>query len=138
MADFALLGEAMFRYLGKPSGKFVEIYAEHRRNATWRSIDASPVAAACLRFISAGKEHNGTVGELFDKFMEISWGEGLERGEQLPRTARGLGEALRRVAPALRALGLDVSSTHHRVSNGYRCTLRRGTFKGLSSVDVSQ
>jgi hypothetical protein len=68
-----------------------------------RTIDASPVGAALAAYLAdVPGGFIGTLSELLDR---------LERyrplGEAWPRSAKGLGDALRRLAPALRLIGFE-------------------------------
>ncbi len=106
MADFAQLGEAIARELRYPAGHFLRIYAEHRRVSIQRTIDASPVAAAIVKFVDAGRAFNGTVGDLLDLLSKQR--PDHEVNDYWPRSARGLGDALRRYSPALAQIGIHV------------------------------
>ncbi len=132
MADFAYLGEAMNQALGGHKFDFLDHYISKRLGATRRTIDASPVAAACIRYIEAGKSFSGTVNALLSVLSVFS-GE-HERGDYWPRSAKGLGDQYRRVCPALRQLGIeaDIESTPKR--DGVHCRLRRGSYEFSSTA----
>lgn len=103
MADFAALGEAVCRVHGEPAGAFLARYNAMRKDGVLRTIDASPVGAALAAYLAGVPGgFNGTLSELLDR---------LERfrplGEAWPRSAKGLGDALRRLAPALRMIGFE-------------------------------
>ncbi|MBL0719852.1 hypothetical protein JI742_08115 [Piscinibacter sp. Jin2] len=106
MADFAALGEAVFRVHGKPAGAFLARYSEMRKEGVLRTIDASPVGAALAAYLAdvpAG--FNGTLSELLDRLDRYR-----PQGEAWPRSPKGLGDALRRLAPALRLIGFECKS----------------------------
>lgn len=124
MADFAKLGEAMGAALGAPPGQWLAIYHEHRRNAVRRTIDSSPVAVQCLKFIELGHSHQGTVKDLLMKLNDMR-GTALEEKDFWPRTPRGLGDILRRVAPGMRLLGVQLSVANKPKRDGVHCTLRK-------------
>ena len=103
MADFAALGEAVCRVHGEPEGAFLARYNAMRKDGVLRTIDTSPVGAALAAYLGdMPGGFSGTLSELLDR---------LERyrplGEAWPRSAKGLGDALRRLAPALRLIGFD-------------------------------
>ena len=127
MADFAYLGEAMNRVMGGEENAFLDRYVSHRREATRRTIDASPVAAACIRYIESGKSFAGPVGKLLHELFEFAGDH--ERGDYWPRSAKGLGDQFRRVSPALRQLGMDASIASKASRDGVHCTLRRGSYE---------
>jgi hypothetical protein len=106
MADFAALGEAVFRVCGEEEGAFLARYAAVRREGVHRTIDSSPVGAAVLAFI--GDQPSGWTGTLLVLLDRLD--RYRPHGEAWPRSAKGLGDALRRLAPALRTIGYDCRS----------------------------
>ena len=106
MADFAALGEAVFRVHGKPAGAFLSRYNAMRKDGVLRTIDASPVGAALAAYLTdIASSFNGTLSELLDRLERYR-----PHGEAWPRSAKGLGDALRRLAPALRLIGFECKS----------------------------
>ena len=106
MADFAALGEAVFRVHGEPAGAFLSRYNAMRKDGVLRTIDASPVGAALVDYLAAvAGGFNGTLSELLDRLDRYR-----PHGEAWPRSAKGLGDALRRLAPALRLIGFECKS----------------------------
>jgi len=103
MADFAALGEAVFRVQGEPAGAFLSRYNAMRKDGVLRTIDASPVGAALTTYLAeVAGGFNGTLSELLDRLERYR-----PQGEAWPRSAKGLGDALRRLAPALRLIGFE-------------------------------
>lgn len=119
MADFALFGEAVSRALGRPPGAFVSSYNENRRDANESAIEDSPVAGAVRELASRG-EWSGTAAELLEELRAIigppesgpagfkAKAIGARPASVLPRTPRGMSSAIRRLAPALRTIGIHV------------------------------
>jgi hypothetical protein len=106
MADFAALGEAVFRVHGEPDGAFLIRYNDMRKAGVHRTIDASPVGAALIGFLAdVPSGFVGTLSELLDRLERFR-----PHGEAWPRSAKGLGDALRRLAPALRLVGFECKS----------------------------
>lgn len=106
MADFAALGEAVFRVHGKPAGAFLARYNDMRKDGVLRTIDASPVGAALAAYLAdAPRGFNGTLSDLLDRLERYR-----PHGEAWPKSAKGLGDALRRLAPALRLIGWQCKS----------------------------
>lgn len=122
MADFAQLGEAMHRAMGRPEGEFLDLYAHHRRDAIRRTVDSSPVAMACMEFIATGRSYTGTIGGLLTELSRFS--VSMERSDYWPRSPRGLANDLRRVAPALRQIGIHISIEPKARRDGVHCELR--------------
>lgn len=103
MADFAALGEAVFRVHGKPAGAFLARYSDMRKDGVLRTIDSSPVGAALAAYLAdVAGGFNGTLSELLDRLDRYR-----PHGEAWPRSPKGLGDALRRLAPALRLIGFE-------------------------------
>jgi hypothetical protein len=107
MADFAALGEAVFMVNGKEAGEFLTKYNTMRKEGVHRTIDASPVGAGLLAFLNKTPGGwNGTLSDLLNALDpyrphgEAAW----------PRTGKGLGDALRRLAPAMRSIGYECKS----------------------------
>lgn len=106
MADFAALGEAVFRVHGEPAGAFLRRYNGMRKDGVLRTIDSSPVGAALTAYLAdVPSGFNGTLSELLDRLDRYR-----PHGEAWPRSAKGLGDALRRLAPALRLIGYECKS----------------------------
>ncbi len=105
MADFAIWAEACAPALGLADGEFVEVYAGNRDAAAETALEDSPVvepvrALAVEGFEGISAELLAALGDRVD--------ENTTRGKAWPKSPRGLSGSLRRLAPALRAVGVDV------------------------------
>lgn len=106
MADFGTLGEAIFRVSGRDEGEFLSQYNNKRRDGVHRTLDSSPVGAALLAYLSeVPRGWNGTLTDLLNRLERFR-----PSGEAWPKAAKGLGDALRRLAPALRLIGYECKS----------------------------
>jgi hypothetical protein len=106
MADFALLGEALVRAQGRSGGHFLSRYNEKRRQDVFRTIDASPVGAALMaHFDSANKRWRGPLSELLTMMEPYK-----QHVDEWPKTPKALGDALRRISPALRQIGFTCNA----------------------------
>ena len=87
-----------------------------------RTIDSSPVASKLIELleVSLNQEFKGTIGALYEELNAENHPE-----EAWPKTARGFGSALRRLAPSLRTLGYEVELDEKRSNDGYRCVIRK-------------
>ncbi|MBU0753281.1 MAG: hypothetical protein KJ787_10780 [Gammaproteobacteria bacterium] len=133
MADFAQLGEAMTRAMGGKDGEFLTLYMQHRRDAIRRTVDSNPVSVACMEFVDKGKNsYTGTVKGLLDKLD--CYRPNVERGDYWPRSPKGLGDSLRRVAPALRQIGIHLAIDSKPRRDGVHCELR---FVGVPGAAAS-
>lgn len=118
MADFALLGEAMTTARGWPS--FAATYGAYRERAIVAALEASPVAVALQHYIDrhpAGWE--GTVQGLLEVL-----GDYRREAEAWPKSARGLADALRRLAPGLRVAGVSVRFNPERQRDGFHVAVK--------------
>ncbi len=125
MADFAKLGEAMHRACGQPAGDWLALYVDHRRDAIRRTVDSSPVAVQCMELVDCGRSYEGTVKGLLELLTVRMDLKRMEHGDYWPRSPKGLGDALRRAAPALRQLGIHLSVATKPKRDGVHCELRK-------------
>ena len=136
MADFALLGEAVYRSLGKGEGNFLADYEANRYQGVHRTINSSPVASKLIDFIdcSENQEFRGKFGDLFDKLNDM-----FRYEDAGPKSARGLGSILRRMAPSLRTLGYEVEIDDKHRKDGYHCLIRKiRVLQETTSVDANE
>jgi hypothetical protein len=136
MADFAYLGEAVYRSLEKDEGNFLADYEANRYQGVHRTINSSPVASKLIDFIdcSENQEFKGTIGVLFDELNDMSRHE-----DAWPKSARGFGSSLRRMAPSLRTLGYKVQIAEKRSNDGYRCLIRKvSRLQEFSASDTNE
>lgn len=123
MADFTMLGEAVYRAHGKKEGEFLEAYADSRRNGIHRTLEASPVAVASMAFLDTRYDgFEGTVKNLFERVSDYK-----PHGEAWPRSPKGFADQLRRISPALRLIGINARINEKPGRNGYTCLLKRMT-----------
>ena len=104
LAEFARLGVAIETATAQPAGTFMRQFNARREEAIDRTIDASPVAAAVVEWFEKNKEgRTQTVKEWLNTldYFKPSYCDAW------PRSTRGLGDALRRAAPALRQKGIE-------------------------------
>jgi hypothetical protein len=107
MGDFAKFGEAVSRALGYGVNTFLEAYRKNRRTASESVVEDSPVAGAVRKLATTKGQWSGTAGELLIELTAIV-GDQVAGSRRWPRSARGMSGALRRLAPALRMVGVYV------------------------------
>lgn len=106
MADLVIFMTAVERGLGQEEGAFARAYNKNLRTAMIDLAAADPLVDAILKVI-ANKTFSGTATELLRKIREVLPDRDRPpRG--IPRLPNRLSGALRRLAPALRELGIDV------------------------------
>ncbi len=119
MIGFIKLGEAIHRVLNIES-PFIDLYQSNRAESLARSIEASPAMAALCSFIATcpNKKWEGTVKQLKIRLERHEPGH----GEGWPKSPKGLADALRRMAPALRSDGIEVAF-RARQRDGYHVSV---------------
>ena len=105
LIEFAKLGVAIAEVMGKKGRLFLDQFNASRTDAVHRTLDASPAAATVVDWFDARgrKEALVTLKDLLtdlDRLRPIG-------AESWPKSAKGLGDVLRRAAPALRQIGID-------------------------------
>ena len=107
MADFALWAEACTLAYW-PAGTFMQAYRENMATAVDVVIEASAVGDAVRHFMSGRVKWEGTASELL-RLLTPLVPEALARERSWPKSARALSGKLRRAAPPLRKVGIDVT-----------------------------
>jgi hypothetical protein len=106
MADFALWATACEGALWQP-GSFVRTYADNRADMDETVIEGDAVAIA-VRSLMAGRTNwNGIAKDLLPELAGLA-GEAATRAKSWPKSARALSGRLRRVAPNLRRVRIDI------------------------------
>ncbi len=108
LIEFARLGMATAKAMGRPVNEFLGDFNRRRDEAISRTIDASPVATAVIAYIEKYPSGIRDTAEGIMRAMEHLRPLGV--GDAWPRTPKGFADLLRRAAPALRQLGIEVHS----------------------------
>lgn len=108
MADFALWVTAAEAGLGWDPGTFQRAYHLNRITANDMVVEASMVALALRRFLEKQNAWEGTATELKERLEHDLSPEDLKK-KNWPKNAVVLSGAVRRLAPSLRARGIEVS-----------------------------
>lgn len=114
LIEFTRLGIATAKIIGLQPEVFLDVFNAVRSESIARTIDASPVATALMELFeespySTQKLPLKTLFEQLEKYKSFNC-------ESWPRTPKGLGDALRRCAPALRHIGINCKSLGKRGS----------------------
>lgn len=104
MIEFALLGMAVAKAAGQHPDDFLAEFSASRQEGLARTLDASPVAAAVVELIEVRPQGMTAPAKEILLTLERYRPTGCD---SWPRSAKGLGDALRRAAPALRQLDID-------------------------------
>ncbi len=111
MADFAVWVTAAETSLGWRPGYFLQAYERNRRGANELAIESSIVAEAVKDFVQDRQDWQGTATELLFELNQCgddATKRQRERNRDWPKQGRSLAGKLRRHAPNLRRIGLDV------------------------------
>ncbi len=112
MADFATWVTAAEPGLGWTTGGFLRAYTRSRGDANVLAVDASVIGPVLLECVAAAcltaPQWEGTAAELLDYLIAVA-GDALPKTRDWPKTPRALSGELRRLAPALRAVGVEVT-----------------------------
>jgi len=112
MADFAVWATAAAPALGWSDDTFINAYMNNRSDAHEVALDVSPVAAV-IRILADQRDWTGTSAELLEELTQLA-DEAIRRAKSWPATPRQLGAILRRLAPNLRAVGVEVGFRNQR------------------------
>lgn len=106
MADFALWASACETALW-PAGTFWSAYCGNRDDAVDGVIDADPIAAAVRAVMMTQTKLTGTASDLLGTLAQTA-GEHAVRSKTWPDNPRAVAGRLRRAAPLLRKIGIEV------------------------------
>ncbi|MGE4124468.1 MAG: hypothetical protein AB7E59_04290 [Pusillimonas sp.] len=129
LAEYAILGCAVAEVLGLPKSTFMDAFNAMRAETVGRTLEASPVAVAVQELIEA--QAGGITAPLKDVLhaLETYKPQGTDAW---PRSAKGLGDALRRAAPALRSLGIECRSLGKGSGGVVRWSIQRKSIETKS------
>ena len=108
LIEFVRFGMAIAVAMGYPAETFLTQFNLRRSEAITRTIDASPVASAVIEWFERSNKRTTQlpIKELFNAVETFK----PPYIELWPRSAKGFADALRRVAPALRQIGIECRS----------------------------
>jgi hypothetical protein len=133
MADFAVWACAATPACGWTAEDFLDAYAGVREAADDLTVEASPVASLVRDLVATKGHWQGTASELLATLASLA-GEKVTKQTAWPKNGQALSNALRRLAPTLRAVG--VSITFERESGGKRKRVVRLVEKGAEDREV--
>ena len=111
MADFAIWITACEKALGWSSGSFMEAYDTAKHDLILTALETEVIAEPLLKL--AEQSSGGWMGSATELLKTLDEQEGLEKGgkrryEGWPRSPESLAKGLRRLAPVLSDLGLEI------------------------------
>lgn len=108
LAEFAKLGMAVAETMGKTGEDFLNQFNASRQETIARTIDASPVASALIEWFEDNNKRT-TVLPVKQLFLQVETKKPINT-DSWPRSAKGFADSLRRIAPALRCIGIECRS----------------------------
>ena len=122
MVDFAHWATAAEPGLGWPNGAFMQAYRSNLDHAVEASIEADPVAEAVRLYMELylDEKWEGTASELLKILTERAEGDYSRKSNYWPNTPNHLSNRLRRAAPGLRQIGIEVEHDIREGSQGRR------------------
>jgi hypothetical protein len=106
MADFAVLGTAVEQTLGWPTGSFIQALDANQSAALVASLDDEPAFTPLRGLVQSEIVWEGTATELLAR-LETLVDEQTKRRKSWPPNASQLSIRLRRMAPAMRKVGIE-------------------------------
>jgi hypothetical protein len=134
MADFALWAVAAEAACPWPEGMFLDAYMRNRQGAVEATLDGDPVADV-VRAIATTPPWTGTATELLAE-LNVRIPDHITKQKGWFTRGRQVSDAPRRLAPALRRVGVDVDFTRQAHTGRRTITLqmkKRGSSASPSS-----
>ena len=129
MADFAIWSVAAAPALGLSKEAFLDAYTGNRESANELTLESSAVVPPLRLLVAQKGIWEGTATGLLEELNERV-DDKTQRQKGWPSNARALGNALRRLLPNLRAVGIDI--TFYREAQSGRRLIAIG--KGTDSI----
>jgi Bifunctional DNA primase/polymerase, N-terminal len=118
MADYALFAIASEKALGLKKGEFRKTFDESRAQSRQIVLESSPVGEAIVRLMEkTDLVWKGTASELLNE-LENHTDTATYRSRYFPKASNSLSRQLNRLAPDLKAQGIDV----RYFTEGRKCT----------------
>lgn len=108
MADFAVWAVACEPALPWSQGSFLVAYDGNRRGAIEGVLESDPAATIVLALMAGREEWRGVAKDLLRELGSLA-GEDQTRKRDWPTSPKALANRMRRAAPFLRELGIEVS-----------------------------
>ncbi|MDP9476410.1 MAG: DNA polymerase, partial [Actinomycetota bacterium] len=119
MADFALFATAAEEGLGMKPGEFMEAYEGSREEANEFALESDPVAVAVVKLMEDREEWLGPPKELWKKLGALT-DEDVRRTKAWPKAPNALTGRLKRLAPVLRGVGIEIEDMPRQPGTGGR------------------
>lgn len=137
MADFAKWCSAAEVGFGFPEGSFLRAYQHNRSDAVAITLESSAIYPALQKLLDEEPLWCGTSQELLRVLEHKSSDCPPKERHDWPKNGKGMAEALKRLAPALRASGIEVTTGERGTDRMHArlVTLQRVTSDGSDCSD---
>jgi hypothetical protein len=136
MADFAVWATAAEVSLGWERGSFIKAYSGNRKEATETALEADPVAEAVLKLLKDESQWSGTATELWKELGELV-DDDVRHSKDWPGAPNSLSGRLKRLAPSLRATGIEYGEVQEVGSGSRKKKVLRKLPKKTDASDAS-
>lgn len=140
MADFAMWVVAAEPALPWKAGEFLRVYAGNRGEADALAVEASPIGRPVLAMLETRQEWSGTAGALLAVLEEKYTDDRTKRGKDWPPNRKAMGNAIRRIAPNLRRMGITVElpdkATGHHKDRIFKLARKERSARSASSANM--
>ena len=120
MATFAVWVTAAEESLGWEAGSFLREFSAMADEAIEIGLEGSPVANAIRKFINGKKSWSGSLDDLLRELNAVT--EYPPKSFAWPTTQKSLANAIRRLQPSLRHVGIEIVNVRSKDSRKYRIT----------------
>jgi hypothetical protein len=117
MADVAQWVTACERGLGCEGG-FMKAHEKNQNEAIELGLESSPIGSAIMALVSERERWLGKPTELMVALAGIA-GDSQTRSKAWPQSAKGLGNAIKRLMPSLRRVGISVEESRTMTARQY-------------------
>jgi hypothetical protein len=138
MADYALFAIASEKALGLESDEFMSVFDDSREKSRQVVIESSPVGEAIVRLMEKTPLlWKGTASELLN-VLEKHTDEATFRSRYFPKASNMLTRQLNRLAPDLKALGIEISFMRQGVESKKIICIEKDLVVSPPSEDTSR
>jgi hypothetical protein len=122
MADYCLLGRAVASAMGFEPSYFDEAYAKNQLAALERGLESLSIYPALQSLLEDQKlGYSGNYQELLNRLSRYRDGD----GNGWPKNSKSLATMLKRQAPALRKVGIEITFDEQRRQEGFYVMIQR-------------
>jgi hypothetical protein len=93
------------------------IYGEVKQESHHTAIDASPIAQAIIKLMEDRTVWQGSAQELLNELNRIETNEAIKKTKSWVSTSTWMGRTLTRIAPDLRAVGIDIDRNGRKANS---------------------